>query len=451
MASIFLVNDNKIVSRLLQLSAQKHGYLLEEKAAPEPSRNHYDIVLVDSDKYTPELIESLKSQITFNKLGYIGVKHEEVPPEFALHLDKPFLPSDFVTLIEENTGEEAIASSETPEEQKVLSEEVNLDEGTISMELNETPEATSAATEDIDIDALLAEGSEDLGELGDLDALEDLEDLEELDLEEVSEAAPEETAPAPQASETEESGLKDLDKTEDALKELDALDEELEDIDLSLDSSAVMSTGVAEQFIEEPQPAEEAPEEETSLYEKELLAAQESAAPAEEEATATEASQTAASATEAEEEATQHSPLDHLEGFEDIEQEQDYIENELSVDTLSQEFDTLNETEVLKALNPEAENPETEHDALAVAGAAATAAAGAALVSETAPHAEQEAEEEILHEEIVSEGTETMVESNDVEQWIRDAVSKAITPEMLQEALQDMEVTIKLDFKKRDA
>jgi hypothetical protein len=44
-----------------------------------------------------------------------------------------------------------------------------------------------------------------------------------------------------------------------------------------------------------------------------------------------------------------------------------------------------------------------------------------------------------------------MVESNDVEKWIRDAVAKAITPEMIKEALDGMEINVTLNFTKKDA
>jgi hypothetical protein len=439
MASIFLVNDNKIVSRLLQLSSEKHGYLLEEKTEPEPSRDHYDIVLIDSDSYTPELVETLKSKITFDKLGYIGVKkEEEVPPEFEMHLDKPFLPSDFVTLIDTHTAshqETAQTPLEEPEEKHVLSEEVNLEEETLSLDIEEVSETEATP----DIDALLEEQTElpDLEE--NLDALEELEDLDELSLDDLTEES--ETIKTDTESEPEaDTPLKDLDKTEDALKELEALDEDLdnldeldENVDLSLDASAVMSTGIAEQFIDES-----AQEDQPSLHEVEEQAAekleeQEESSDLTSAALAAGAGIAAAAAaiTEQEqlEEETENealSSLDNLKSAEDIEHESDYIEDKLSVDDLAQEFDTLNEEEVLKALDPEA-----------------------ALAAST-PETVIEKSEEIIEEEIISEGEETMVESNDVEKWIRDAVAKAITPEMIQEALQDMEITVKLDFKKRD-
>ncbi len=442
MASIFLVNDNKIVSRLLQLSSEKHGYLLEEKTEPEPSREHYDIILVDSDKYSPELVETLKSRATFDKLGYIGVKQEEVPPEFDIHLDKPFLPSDFVTMIEESTRESLTTeTAQEPQERTVISEEVNLEEETLSLDIEEAPQdETMPDAETLLKEPLPEEISEDLDEeleaLGELDEIEDLDELDLGDLD-LGEAGSDETAEATQPEEItetrqpeEEAGLKDLDKTEDALKELEALDEEMENVDLSLDSSAVMSTGVAEQFVEEspeaPAPAplheieaaaqEEKEEENPSVGEAATLAAGVAAA----------AAATTLAATTEEEEVSQTnlSELDHLEGAEDIEHESDYLEESLSVENLASEFDTLNEQEVLQALDPEA---------------------AARMQSQ-----EQHAVEEIVEEEIVSEGEETMVESNDVEKWIRDAVAKAITPEMIQEALQNMEITIKLDFTKKE-
>ena len=56
---------------------------------------------------------------------------------------------------------------------------------------------------------------------------------------------------------------------------------------------------------------------------------------------------------------------------------------------------------------------------------------------------------EIIHEEVdevAPTGDETLVESNDVEAWIRDAVQKAITPAMIQEALNGMDINVNLTF-----
>ena len=391
MASIFLLNDNKIVSRLLQLSAEKHGYYLEEKMDVAPSRDHYDIVLINSDAYSPLLVEEIKEKITFNQLGYIGVKNEEVPPEFDIHLDKPFLPSDFITLVEESTLLQPPPAEEMPTEKKVLSEEVDFDEESLSLEV-ETPQEEGTP----DIDDLLAEPSGEEEVLSEeLDALEELESIDEFDLEELEteDESSVGSAGLTEATDAEEEGLKDLEQTEDALKELDALDEELDNVDLSLDSSAVMSTGVADQFVETLPQTQEQEQKEEEL-----------------------------------------SPLDNLQSGEDIEHESDYIEEEINIDALSEEFDTLNEEEVRNALLPESE-----------------VEAPGETVDQAQTALQRPPKEEIVQEEVISEAEETMVESTDVEQWIRDAVAKAITPEMIKEALQDMEITIKLDFQKKEA
>ena len=467
MASIFLINDNKIVSRLLQLSSDKHGYLLEEKTDIEPSRDYYDIVLVDSDSYSPERIETLKSKITFGKIGYIGVKKEEVPEGFDMHLDKPFLPSDFVAMIEESmqtvTLPEPSDQPETEEkvqEEKVLSEEINLEDETLSLSIAEE-EAENAAEEKLQTETAIADETQE--GLESLEELESLEGLDEFDLDETS--LSEETPPA--AAE-EENGLseKEIASTEDALKELEALDEELDDlenIDLALDSSAVMSTGVAEQYLQETPPLEESgdlPElsKESQTSSPDLASASIGAAAAAAAVAGAEmlhADEEKEEESEAEESPVEEkieSSLDTLESSEDIEHESDYIEEEITTEKLANEFETLNEEEVLKALQNEQEEnePKPEEKTEPAESSEEEATLAAAAAASVAALSEEQPKEEILHEEIVTEGEETMVEANDVEKWIRDAVAKAITPEMIKEALDGMEINVTLNFTKKE-
>ncbi len=100
--------------------------------------------------------------------------------------------------------------------------------------------------------------------------------------------------------------------------------------------------------------------------------------------------------------------LNILDGVEGIENEDDYLkENDNVVQDLAGEFDSLNEAEVEKLM----------------------------------------AAEEIVSEEFTT-SEEKVVESNDLEEMITRAVAKAITKEMLQEALDDMEITVTLKSKK---
>ncbi len=399
MPSIFLVNDNKIVSRLLQLSSDKHDYLLEESASIEPSKDSYDFILVDSDKYTPSFVQEIQKRLTYKKLGYIGIKNDPIPDEFDMHLDKPFLPSDFVSMIEQNITDDDFI--QTPKQESVEEEPL----------------------EEIEDEEL-----EDLEEL----SLED--DLEELDSNTLEEKADE--------------PLEEL----DTLDDLDTLleestDDELENLDLSLDSSSVMSTGVAEKFVQTPEEDNNVEHEELANIINEIediddtkeITLEDSTTISDENSSQTQtndnniedslikgalasgAAAIAGSALLSDDkkqslsEEKDHTSLDMLEGAEALEKESDYIENEsLNIETLSDEFDSINEEDINKALDSS-----TEH-----------------VISE-----------EITHEG----GEETLVETNDVQKWIQEAVAKAITPEMIKDALNDMQINITLDFSKKDS
>jgi len=91
MPSILLINDNKIVSRLLKLSSEKNGYNLEEVSTLDSSGDSYDVVFVDSDKYSDALMEQIESKLNYEQLGYIGIKQERAPEGFDLVIEKPFL------------------------------------------------------------------------------------------------------------------------------------------------------------------------------------------------------------------------------------------------------------------------------------------------------------------------------------------------------------------------
>ncbi len=406
MPSIFLVNDNKIVSRLLQLSSDKHNYLLEENAKIEPSKDSYDFVLVDSDKYTPSFVQEIQKKLTYKKLGYIGIKNDPVPDEFDMHLDKPFLPSDFVSMIEQNITDDDFVQTPTQ----------------------------------------LNNNEDQIEELSDVDEV-DIEDLEELSLEDDLEELD-----AGNLDEKIDEPLEELDTLGDLDNLLDeSTDEDLENLDLSLDSSSVMSTGVAEKFVQTP-------EDETNIEHEELaniideiediddsneITLEETAQTSDEKPTNQEQADTKESelgenlvkgalasgaaalagsallSDDKEEEISTTKDIDHtslnsLEGAEALEQESDYIENaSLNTDDLSDEIDTINEEEMSKALDTSAE--------------------------------------QIITEEITHEGAEeTLVETNDVQKWIQEAVAKAITPEMIKDALNDMQINITLDFSKKD-
>ena len=395
MPSILLINDNKIVSRLLQLSSEKNGYNLEEVTAVDSSGDSYDVIFIDSDRYSDELLGEIESKLKYGKLGYIGVKQETVPEGFDIVIEKPFLPTDFVDVIKE----------------QVIG---NVSQNEESFNENENLEMESLDLDD-EADVLLDEDSLDLDSFDD-----DVEDLL----------------------------VNNNDQNDEiSLDDLDALD----DVDLSLDPATVMTTGVAASMAMSDNNPEELADMVSELDEMN----EEELKPLDEEITL-----------ESETESELEEPLElDSEEFEDElselvkeEKEQEIEETNMNTGALevatgvatvgavaSQAFDSSDSIEVLEDKKTEDEisnlddleqlNESDLQDALGEEVKVA-----------------DDVEEEIISEEIVSDGEETMVESNEVEKWIRDAVAKAITPEMIREVLEGMDINVKLSFnsKKED-
>jgi len=392
MPSILLINDNKIVSRLLQLSSQKQNYTLEEINDYSASQDSYNVVFIDSEKYDEKAWEALKSTLTYDRLGFIGDKTHAVPEGFDFSLEKPFLPTDFVNLMDENF--------------KVMDSN---DESDILDEMEGTEE-----DDELDLDNL---EEIDLG--GELEPMEELEDL---DLEEIVEPSTTLTTGIADSvvSDGSANELSDLmgeidNMEEEPLEEMDldtledeseiVVEEPVEEVeDLALDEASVVDENMVKASLEEVESelaveavSEEAVEENASVETAVVAAAVAATAVAEEESE------------EIKEEA--EDTLSILDGVESIEHEDDYLkENEHVVEDLAGEFDSLNADEVKQLM-------------------------------------EGGSEEEILSEELESVGEEKVVEANDLEEIITRAVAKAITKEMLQEALNDMEISVTLKTK----
>lgn len=91
---ILLLNENPVVSRLISLSAKKMSYDFEEVNAYDENLGHYDAIIVDSD--TPAPLKILKEKC--DKLIFLAPRNQSVDVD-ALILHKPFLPTDFLNLL----------------------------------------------------------------------------------------------------------------------------------------------------------------------------------------------------------------------------------------------------------------------------------------------------------------------------------------------------------------
>lgn len=255
---ILLLNENPVVSRLISLSAKKMSYDFEEINTYDENLGHYDVIVVDSD--TPAPLKILKEKC--DKLIFLAPRNQSVDIEAQI-LHKPFLPTDFLNLLnQENLKIDdsivlPIDESENPyadisldldslnlddlpdENNNAQESDFSLEEGLESLTLDDMEEETSQkeiASENIDeelnLDGLsLDEEQEEDNSISEQVEVSHLEEKHEEALEtlsqddilndEVSEEKEEEL-------ETQEQDVEEQDKIEDI--------QELEDKTVDLDS-----------------------------------------------------------------------------------------------------------------------------------------------------------------------------------------------------------------------
>ena len=203
MISILLINDNKIVSRLLQLSSKKSGFMIEESGVLAPQKEFYNLIFVDSDKYSDELLAQIKDSLTYDKLVFIGTAQAKVPEGFELVLEKPFLPTDFTNLVEKN----------------FILEDNNIDEDKSSKDEDfDNFDNIDLDNEEFDVDNSI----EDIAKM--VDSIEDIEEKVEQDKKEQKEV---------EDMEKDEESLPDIEMDKEDLEIED--EEELPDIDEEFD------------------------------------------------------------------------------------------------------------------------------------------------------------------------------------------------------------------------
>ena len=124
---LLLVNNNPAVSRLITLSADKMGLsLIEVKDFESFDGSEYDIALIDSELFDEEAVKIFKSMGLCSHLIYIGARGTEKPTSMDSMIEKPFLPTDFITMIEA-IKKNFIPSKEIPKPEIFDDEMVNDD------------------------------------------------------------------------------------------------------------------------------------------------------------------------------------------------------------------------------------------------------------------------------------------------------------------------------------
>ena len=140
---ILLLNTNPIVSRLIKLSADKLSYEFEEKEKYYESLGHFDVIVLDDD--VQEDVDLLKSNC--DKFIYLSSKDKEVDFQAEI-LKKPFLPTDFVSLLEEK--EDNLIDDNPYKDLKLDLDDLNLDDE--EMKHEESIETEAEDMQDLSLD-----------------------------------------------------------------------------------------------------------------------------------------------------------------------------------------------------------------------------------------------------------------------------------------------------------
>ena len=97
---LLLINNNPAVSRLINLSAKKYGYELEEFKSDDFDLNeNYDVTITDNEAVSENSILLLRESGNLGDIIYIGPKGLPKPIYANYFLQKPFLPTDFIDMI----------------------------------------------------------------------------------------------------------------------------------------------------------------------------------------------------------------------------------------------------------------------------------------------------------------------------------------------------------------
>ena len=98
--NILLFNSNPVVNKLVTLSAQKTSNTLDSvHSMDEIESKAYDLLIIDDELYSEEVMEELASRVEYKKSLYICSKDAKPVQEFTKTLKKPFLPTDLVELL----------------------------------------------------------------------------------------------------------------------------------------------------------------------------------------------------------------------------------------------------------------------------------------------------------------------------------------------------------------
>ena len=276
---VALINKNPAVSRLITLSLNKIGTEYSEFEDLNGFDNaQFDFIIIDSDVDSSELA-------TDKKVMYLASRGESKPEFATLMLEKPFLPTEFISVFEQNIPKDEPATEHGASEQgesdfgDFSDEAINFDE----MSGFKLPDIDTNLENFADLDKELLESgidspSEEINEsdlqeeneASDVESLEELEDLQELASEDLAdESVDEETREAiSDANESEESKDGDLAELSALVDEIENMPEESEaDEELNKNLDDIISQNDVAGLVDEENAGSELDEIDQSKFE----------------------------------------------------------------------------------------------------------------------------------------------------------------------------------------
>lgn len=203
---VLLINSNRAVSKLINLSVKKMGYDIKEiESLDEYDGSAYDVVFIDSDSYNKGIVQSMRNMKLFGHFSYIAPRGADRPENMDTMIEKPFLPTDFIKNMQEIAQSVLFVKKHIQEEQEANEYEVeSLPEDDSLPEVASVPE----------VDSLHENLPED-------------ENLQEFDLEEDDSFQEEPIGPVLKQD--------DIDEVKSLLEPMDASDEQNEQDDIKWD------------------------------------------------------------------------------------------------------------------------------------------------------------------------------------------------------------------------
>jgi hypothetical protein len=279
MMKVALINKNPAVSRLITLSLNKIGTEYSEFEDLNGFDDaQFDFIIIDSDVDNSELA-------TDKKVMYLASRGESKPEFATLMLEKPFLPTEFISVFEQNIPKDEPVAEQNASEQgesdfgDFSDEAINFDE----MSGFKLPDIDTNLENFADLDKELLESgidspSEEINEsdlqeeneASDVESLEEFEDLQELASEDLAdESVDEETSEAiSDANESEESKDGDLAELSALVDEIENMPEESEaDEELNKNLDDIISQNDVAGLVDEENAGSELDEIDQSKFE----------------------------------------------------------------------------------------------------------------------------------------------------------------------------------------